>query len=221
MPSKHQVRDQIDRLRKTIDELISTIDIRLQEIKEHIALNNMWEAQKDSHFIKVVLEVLNVISEHDNALFNRIKKVNHNLNILNAKIYQDESEKNGEFLDTGPGESESDYLDMDKKIKMMNPKKNPFFRKMTDGVSVIKVIEWLQLTNGWEYYVSSEKNHALVIGIETEYGEFDREEVKPYICRQAIGKDRLSQVAPPPDWQWIGEKDELSNDETEYENNEE
>lgn len=77
-------------------------------------------------------------------------------------------------------------------------------RKMKGKLGTLPVIEWIMLVNGWEYYVSEITDQGLafclVHGFETELGDVDLEEIKPYI--RARTKD-LTTIQAAIGWQWI------------------
>lgn len=76
--------------------------------------------------------------------------------------------------------------------------------KNEDGQE-LTVTEHIILKNFWEYYVlkrGKEPNRirfCLVMGVETEMGDVDMEEIRPYVMTRT--KD-LSEVMPPPGWSW-------------------
>jgi len=81
-------------------------------------------------------------------------------------------------------------------------------RKMTDGNTVLIVVEHIILKNFWEYYVTSDQfsediRVCLVMGAETELGDVSMEEIKPYVVSKT--KD-LNEIAPASGWNWIEEK---------------
>ena len=59
-------------------------------------------------------------------------------------------------------------------------------RQMTKGNTVLKVVQYIILANGWEYYITEKPDKdgiffALVCGFETELGSVHIDEIKPYI----------------------------------------
>lgn len=85
-------------------------------------------------------------------------------------------------------------------------------RKMVKGNITIEVTEHIIIQNGWEYYVAKpdpenadfykenpDYGFALVMGFETEMGDFYWPEITPYIVSRS--KD-LSELAPADGWHW-------------------
>ena len=75
---------------------------------------------------------------------------------------------------------------------------------MKKGNQIIQVIEWFIIENWWEYYVIEVDGDniafCLVDGYETELGDVDLEEVRPYI---KLRTKELNTIMPAPGWQWI------------------
>ena len=84
-------------------------------------------------------------------------------------------------------------------------------RTIVKGDQTFNVTE-LQITkNFWEYFILEDEYEedrvempgniklALVMGIETEIGDVDLEEIAPYVITKT--KD-LSEVMPPTGWRW-------------------
>ena len=77
-------------------------------------------------------------------------------------------------------------------------------RNMKTG-KVIKITEHLITRNFWEYYITDEGydgqiKTALVMGYETELGDVDLLELKPYTLSKTA---RLNEVAPAIGWEWV------------------
>jgi len=75
----------------------------------------------------------------------------------------------------------------------------------SDYGSTIKVIEYIILVNGWEYYVTEKVDKrgtffALVCGFETELGSVSLNEIKPYIASRTSD---LAELMPATDWKWV------------------
>ena len=70
--------------------------------------------------------------------------------------------------------------------------------------SMVKVREWVLLSNGWEYYVIEREADGLcfcvVVGFETEAGHVYWPEVEPYVIGGQHGS--LKGLAPAPGWRW-------------------
>lgn len=82
-------------------------------------------------------------------------------------------------------------------------------RKMTDGRTTVKVLEWIMVRSiFWEYYVTEnwDKNncaYCLVDGDFQEIGLVSLDEITPYIsCRT----DQLENIQPAPGWKWVDQK---------------
>jgi len=79
-------------------------------------------------------------------------------------------------------------------------------RKMTDGKTILEILEWI-IVRGifWEYYVTEkwdESNcaYCLVDGDFQEIGVVSLDEIKPYISAQT---KNLTEVQAAPGWKWI------------------
>jgi len=76
-------------------------------------------------------------------------------------------------------------------------------RRMQNKYSTINVVEHIILRNGWEYYVTDDRDGSvalcLVMGFETELGDVDLNEIKPYIVSRT--RD-LIDLAPCEGWSW-------------------
>ncbi len=78
-------------------------------------------------------------------------------------------------------------------------------RKMRNGDDVVTVREHFNTKAFWEYYITtkypenSRIQEAVVSGYETELGDVDMEEIKPYIITQT---KELGAIMPAPGWDW-------------------
>lgn len=79
-------------------------------------------------------------------------------------------------------------------------------RQMKDKYgTIVNVIEWWQVINYWEYYITDDKENddivrAVVYGEEIELGDISKSEIKPYVrCKT----DELEGLMPAPGWSWI------------------
>ena len=78
-------------------------------------------------------------------------------------------------------------------------------RQMTDGVTTLKIVKHIILRNFWEYYIDSTPTKdgictALVMGFETEYGDVDINEIRPYIISST---NKLNDILPAQGWKWV------------------
>jgi len=79
-------------------------------------------------------------------------------------------------------------------------------RKMTDGKTTLKVLEWIIVRKiFWEYYVTEKWDdtncaYCLVFGDFQEIGLVSLDEIKPYISSRT--KD-LKSIQPAPGWKWV------------------
>lgn len=68
----------------------------------------------------------------------------------------------------------------------------------------LNVIAHIITSNGWEYYVTTDKfstgiYKCLVMGFETELGDVDLEELKPHVIGHSTN---LNGLAPAIGWIW-------------------
>lgn len=71
---------------------------------------------------------------------------------------------------------------------------------------ILKIVRHLILSNGWEYYITnhykqqSDIQEALVMGQETELGDFSLSEALPYMVSST---DSLNEVIPAEGYRWV------------------
>lgn len=81
-------------------------------------------------------------------------------------------------------------------------------RQMTNGTQTLNVYGWLMLRNCWEYFLLDDKGAedirlALVYGDETEIGDVSMNEVMEYRVVSDLTGATLTDIAPPPGWDWV------------------
>jgi len=70
----------------------------------------------------------------------------------------------------------------------------------------VNVIQHITLSNGWEYYVTTDKHdeeivRCVVMGFETEMGDVYLPEIEPYILSsKSVTKN--TELLPATGWQW-------------------
>ncbi len=91
-------------------------------------------------------------------------------------------------------------------------------RKMQseDGKTTVKITKHIVLKNFWEYYVvyddemqfeeNDDIQFAYVLGFAQEFGNISMSEMKPHIISETTN---LNDVAPAPDWKWIGDNESI------------
>lgn len=82
-------------------------------------------------------------------------------------------------------------------------------RTIIKGTQEFNVKELIITKNLWEYFILEEEDRpedlpeniqmALVMGFETEIGDVDLEEIKPYVISKTTN---LLEVMPPTGWAW-------------------
>lgn len=85
-------------------------------------------------------------------------------------------------------------------------------RRMKNEYGVVNVVEWIQTSNFWEYYITDQKDadnndivFAVVMGFVTEMGDISLAEIAPYI---RIRTKDLSKLAPAEGYSWVEDKKE-------------
>ncbi len=78
--------------------------------------------------------------------------------------------------------------------------------RSVDSGSIVTVHGWAMTRNMWEYFLLDSKPDtvgnifALVMGDETEMGDVNLPELKPYVCSFTRDLDELS---PAIGWEWV------------------
>lgn len=76
---------------------------------------------------------------------------------------------------------------------------------MTNGTTTLNIWQHIILRNYWEYYVTDQKHGkniytCLVLGEETEIGDVDFDEIRPYVISATTKLGRGVMAAP--NWKW-------------------